>query len=97
MLIARGEEFRTLGMIAWHLRRAMQVQQAIHAGTAPRQAVAQLRMPYRQQAAFAAFLQRRSLPALRGDFRKMIRADLGMKSGMDPKGALQELVVGLCS
>ena len=97
MLTARGEEFRTLGMIAWHLRRALQAQQRIQAGATPRQAVGTLRMPYRQQAAFVAFLQRRSPRALRADFRSMIRADLAMKSGTDPKAALQELVVRLCS
>lgn len=97
MLTTRGEEFRTLGLIAWHLRRALQAQEAIQGGSTPRQAVGKLRMPYRQQAAFVSFLQRRSQRALRADFRSMIRADLAMKSGVAPKAALQELVAGLCS
>ena len=97
LLAVRGEEFRTLGLIGWHLRRALQVQQAIHAGAAPQQAVGKIRMPQHQRGAWLAFLQRRPLRALQNDFRRLLRADLAMKSGSTPKAALQELVVALCS
>jgi DNA polymerase-3 subunit delta len=90
----RGEEFRTLGMIAWHLRRALTAQQAIKSGTRPEQALP--RMPFEQRGAFLAMLKRRSIGKLLGDFRRMIRADLNMKSGAEPMAALQELVVELC-
>lgn len=97
MLTIRGEEFRALGLIAWHLRRALQAQQAVQAGQSHYQAVRNLRMPAHQQGPFTEFLQRRTLQKLQTDFRQLIRADLGMKSGLDAKAALQELVVALCS
>ena len=97
MLTVRGEEFRALGLIAWHLRRALQAQQAVRAGTPHHQAVRNLRMPAHQQGPFAEFLKRRTLEKLQADFRQLIRADLGMKSGLSAKAALQELVVALCS
>ena len=88
----RGAEFQALGSIAWHLRRALQAQQEIGAGGKPN-----LRMPYRQQSAFLAMLKRRGQVKLQADMRSLISADLGMKSGQNPKSALQELVMSLCS
>ena len=95
MLQTRGEEFRTLGLIAWHLRRATLAKEKLAAGTSQREALP--RMPPQQARAFAAMLNRRPLSAFREDFRRLIRADLAMKSGTTPAGAMQELVVGLCS
>jgi DNA polymerase-3 subunit delta len=95
MLRARGDEFKTLGMIGWHLRRAMLAKENLDAGQPPRQAVP--RMPPQQADAFLAMLNRRPLSAFHNDFRRLIRADLAMKSGTDPAAALQELVVALCS
>lgn len=88
----RGAEFQALGSIAWHLRRALQAQQEISAGGKP-----DLRMPYRQQSAFLDMLKRRGRSKLQADMRSLISADLGMKSGLNPKAALQELVMSLCS
>jgi DNA polymerase III delta subunit len=42
-------------------------------------------------------LRRRSAASLAADFRRLLRADLAMKSGADPQTALTELVVGLCT
>ena len=53
-------------------------------------------MPYAQQNAFAAMLKRRPLRAFHDDFRKLIRADLAIKSGTEPTAAMQELVGQLC-
>jgi DNA polymerase-3 subunit delta len=94
MLRTRGDEFKTLGLIAWHLRRAMTAKEKIAAGAKARQVLPN--MPYEPQRAFMAMLQRRSLRAFHDDFRKLIRADLAMKSGTEPRAALQELVVQLC-
>ena len=95
MLTARGEEFRTLGMIASHLRRVLRAGQLAACGADPAAAL-NPRMPYRAKQAFLAMLARRPLRVLQEDFRRLIRADLGMKSGADAGAALQELVVGLC-
>ena len=88
----RGAEFQALGSIAWHLRRALQAQQEISAGGKPN-----LRMPYNQRNAFLAMLSRRGQVKLQADMKSLISADLGMKSGQNPKSALQELVMSLCS
>jgi len=88
----RGAEFQALGSIAWHLRRALQAAQEISAGGKPN-----LRMPYKQQNAFVAMLKRRGQGKLQADMQSLISADLGMKSGQNPKCALQELVMSLCS
>lgn len=95
MLHVRGDEFKTLGMIGWHLRRAMLAKENLDAGQSPREALP--KMPYQQADAFLAMLKRRPLSAFQNDFRRLIRADLAMKSGTDPTAALQELVVALCS
>ncbi|MFP4106271.1 MAG: DNA polymerase III subunit delta [Phycisphaerae bacterium] len=94
MLNSRGDEFKTLGMLAWHLRRALAARQAMDAGKDPGRS---LRMPYQQKQKFLAMLKRRPLPKIQSDFRKLIDADIGMKSGSDPSTALQELVVSLCT
>ena len=91
-LRTRGSEFQALGSIAWHLRRALQAQQEIAALGKPN-----LHMPYEQRNAFVAMLRRRGLAKLQADMRSLIDADLGMKSGQNPKSALQELVMSLCS
>ncbi len=92
MLAVRGDEFKTLGMLAWHLRRALQAQRDLAAGREP-----SVRMPYAQRSAFLGMVRRRGGTKLQGDFRRLLRADLGMKSGLEPTAALQALVVGLCS
>ena len=96
MLTARGEEFRTLGIIASYLRRALRGQQLAAEGSDPTGAL-NPRMPYRAKQGFMAMLARRNLETLQKDFRSLIRADLGMKSGLVAGAALQELVVDLCS
>jgi len=97
MTLARGSEFQTLGLIAWHLRRALHAHQLIQGGQPPQKAVRSIKMPSSQRGAFLAFVMRRPLGVLQADFRRLIRADLGMKSGLEPVAALQELVVALCT
>ena len=96
MLTSRGEEFRVMGMIASHLRRVLSAQQLAAAGKDPASAL-NPRMPYHAKNAFLAMLQRRPLRVLEGDFRRLIRADLGLKSGLNPTATLQELIVALCN
>jgi len=92
MLNVRGDEFKTLGMIAWHLRRALKAHRQSASGRK-----LNMWLPYDQRGPFRAMLDRRPPAKLHGDFRRLLRADLGMKTGLDAKAALQELVVGLCS
>ncbi len=96
MLTVRGEEFRTLGMIAWHLRRALQAKQMISAGKSPDSVLRSVRVFYNKPS-FIAMLKRRPMKKMQADFRKLLYADLAMKSGTTPTAALQDLVVGLCS
>lgn len=95
MLRSRGDEFKTLGMIAWHLRRAMLAKELLEAGRPAREALP--KMPPHASRDFLSMLNRRSLSAFQLDCRRLIRADLAMKSGTPPQAALQELVVALCS
>jgi DNA polymerase-3 subunit delta len=92
MLTARGEEFRTLGLIAWHLRRALSAKEQMATGGSP-----DVRMPPRQRSAFLAMVRRRPMRRMERDFARLLEADLGMKSGLEPQAALQSLVVGLCA
>ena len=91
MLTTRGDEFKTLGMIAWHLRRALKAQRQMESSGR-----FDLRLPYDQRGPFLAMLRRRPREKLHADFRKLLRADLNMKSGLGATAVLQELVVGLC-
>ncbi|MCY2931461.1 MAG: DNA polymerase III subunit delta [Planctomycetota bacterium] len=95
MLNRRGDEFKIAGMLQWHLRRAIQTARAVAGGTPLAQAMP--RMPYEQQKAFGAYVTRRGLTGLQGDFRRLLAADLGMKSGLKAEAALQHLVICLAS
>lgn len=95
MLTHRGEEFRALGSLGWHLRKALSAQQYIAAGMPPEQACRKAGVFYNTQA-FVGMLRRRSLAKLQSDFRRLLAADLAMKSGADAPGALQDLIVQLC-
>ena len=97
MLTARGEEFRTLGQIAWHLRRAVRAQQLIAQGQNADAAMRAVRLPGFARSSFRNFLRRRPLAKLTGDFRKLLAADRAMKTGTDAAAALQQLVVELCN
>jgi len=96
MLTARGEEFRTLGMIAWHLRRAVRSQQGIANGQDANSAMKAANVFYSRRE-FGQYLKRRPLAKLERDFRKLLAADRAMKTGADAATALQHLVVGLCA
>ncbi|MEI7837352.1 MAG: DNA polymerase III subunit delta [Planctomycetota bacterium] len=95
MLNRRGDEFKIAGMLQWHLRRAIQAARAVAGGTPLTQAIP--RMPYEQQKAFGAYVTRRGLAGLQADFRRLLAADLGMKSGLKAEAALQHLVICLAS
>ncbi|HUS47947.1 MAG TPA: DNA polymerase III subunit delta [Phycisphaerae bacterium] len=68
MMTRRGEEFRALGGIAWHLRTAARRRTG-----------------------------GRSIRKLHDGFRRVMAADLAMKSGADPRTVMQQLVVALCT
>lgn len=95
MLNTRGDEMKTLGLIAWHLRRVLKAQQELAAGRGERDALP--RMPAAARQAFLAMLRRRPAHTLQSDLRRLLRADLAIKSGIPPHAAMQELVIGLCS
>jgi DNA polymerase III subunit delta len=94
MLTKRGEEFKVLGMIGWHLRKALQALQALKSGQNEFAALG--KMPYDQKRVFMEMLRRRGTGKLLNDFRRMLRADLAMKSGADATAAMQDLVIALC-
>lgn len=94
MMNRRGEEFKVLGSLRWHLNRALTAAQAIKKGVPADQAVPY--MPFLQKAAFEAMLRRRGIGKLLGDFRRLARADIAMKSGTEAQSAMQDLVMGLC-
>lgn len=92
-MTVRGEEFRVLGQLAWHLRRAlMWKQQMVTTGTCDFG-----KIPAQVKAAYNNMLRRRTLSELQQDFRRLIRADLAMKSGHAPRRVMQQLVVELCA
>lgn len=91
----RGEEFRALGTITWHLRRAMRVQQAMAQGAHPAGACKDARV-FAAQREFLDMLKRRPPRMLHRDVRKALSADLAMKTGADAMLTLQTLVVDLC-
>ncbi len=97
MLTVRGEELKVLGMLAWHLRKVAAAKRLSPGGKPSPDVWKQLRIPYHQQGAFAGLLRRRSLRKVNQDFRRLIAADLAIKSGADPVAAMQVLVVELCS
>ena len=96
-LARRGDEFKTLGLLAWHLRRATKAKELCESGMPPAEACKQVKVFYRQQQAFIAMLRKRSLRKLQRDFRALMRADLAMKSGTSPTSAMRDLVVQLCN
>jgi DNA polymerase III delta subunit len=95
MLTTRGEEFKVMGMLAWHLRKMLAAARQARSGGSPEQALG--RMPYRQKQAAMALLRRRGVDALRRDFRALLETDLAMKSGTPATAALQTLLVRLCN
>jgi DNA polymerase-3 subunit delta len=95
-LQTRGAEFALLGQIAWHVRRALQAAQDIAAGQSPAAAMKTARVFYGQRE-FQAMLRRRSLKQLQADVRRLLKADLGMKTGLAPLPAMQQLVIELCN
>jgi len=91
-LVRRGDEFKVLGLLAWHVRRALAAARQLAAGRQP-----SLSMPSQQRPAFLKMVKRRPLSELQNDFRRLLAADLAMKTGADGVAALQELVVRLSS
>ena len=96
LLTQPGEEFRVLGLIGWHLRRVLKAKQMLIAGRREADVFQAVRIFGPGQAAMRKLLQQRSIGQVGRDFRELIRTDLAMKTGRDPKAALQRLVVALC-
>ena len=95
-LAVRGAEFALIGQIAWHVRRALRVAQAAAAGQNILSAMQAGKVFYGKQE-FQAMIRRRPARKLQADMRKLIAADLGMKSGLGAKPAMQQLVIELCN
>jgi len=96
LLTQPGEEFRVAGLIGWHLRRLLKAKYMQAAGQSNEHVFRTLKIGRAGQDSFRRLLKRRSLKQVCGDFRQLIRVDLAMKTGRDPKAALQWLVVALC-
>ena len=100
LLTQPGEEYRLLGLIGWHLRRALRGKHMQATGAEQGQILAAILGKNRVSGAaarsFAQLLTRRSLQQVCADFRHLLRADLAMKTGQRPAAALQRLVVQLC-
>ncbi len=96
LLTQRGEEYRVLGLIGWHLRRAMKAKQMLAAGRGEIDVFKAVNIFSQSRQAYRRLLTGRSLARICGDFRELIRADLAIKTGRDGKAALQRLVVALC-
>jgi len=92
MVVRRGDEQKTLGMIGWHLRRSLLALQELAEGRR-----ISLRMPYSQIPVFTQMLRRRGRRKLQEDFRRLIRCDLAIKSGANVPATMQQLVVALCT
>ncbi len=96
LLTTRGEEYRVLGLVGWHLRRVLKAKQMQAAGRGEQDIFRTVKVFGRGQSDFRRLLGRRSLQRLGQDFRQLIQTDLAMKTGRDAKAALQRLVVALC-
>ncbi len=92
-----GAEFKIIGSLAYHLRKVMAVQGKVADGQPAPAALGAARVPYALRDVFLKLIQRRAISKLQDDFRKLIRADLSLKSGGDSAAALQKLVVELCT
>jgi DNA polymerase-3 subunit delta len=95
MLTRKGLEFMVLGQIGGHLRRAIKGQSIRQAGGDPREALNPY-MPSDAKQKYLDLLRRRPLAVLQQDFRRVLAADLAMKSGAEPRAAMQDLVLSLC-
>jgi DNA polymerase-3 subunit delta len=95
-LRTRGDEFRVLGSLAAHIRRAIKGKNAALAGEDPA-GVLPFNMPFQAKRDFLNLLNRRSLSKFNDDARRLIAGDLALKSGAKAPGALAELVVALCN
>ena len=94
-LTRKGLEFKVLGGIGWHLRTAIAAQTLRLSGQDPGRAL--VRLPYEARSAYLELLKRRSLAKLQADFRRVLAADLAMKSGGEPRAVMQDLVMALCA
>jgi DNA polymerase-3 subunit delta len=94
-LTRRGEEFRVLGGIGAYLRQAVAGQMLRQAGKDPG-GILPYNIPPQVRRTFENLLKRRPLRKLQADCRRLLAADLAMKSGAEPRGTMQELVLALC-
>lgn len=93
-MAVRGAEFGLLGQLRWNVQRSLQAQQRIGGGENPQAVFRSLRIFKDRE--FSTYLRRRGLRGLQGDMKKLLQADLAMKSGTEPKAAMQQLIVALC-
>ena len=96
MLTTRGEELKTLGLLRWHIQKAVKAAEAVATGANPQQAAASAGVPGFLARDFGRMVQKRGLTKLHGDLRRLLMADLALKSGTDPGAAMRDLVTALC-
>ncbi|MFW5841644.1 MAG: DNA polymerase III subunit delta [Planctomycetota bacterium] len=96
MLQTKGDEFKALGLIRWHLHKALAAAEALAAGQRPDQAAAVANVPGFLRRDFMNMVQKRGLGKIQSDMRRLLQADLAMKSGATAESAMRDLVVGLC-
>ncbi len=92
MISTRGDEFRALGAVHWHLRNAYSAARRLQNGRP-----SDVSMPAAPKRDFMKMLNRRSVSDFRRDLRRLAATDLAMKSGRDPVAAMRELIINLCS
>lgn len=95
-LTVRGNEFMVLGSLASHIRTAIRGKSAAMEGNDPATALP-FNIPFKAKQEFLRLMRRRSLSKLYGDARRLIAADLALKSGAKPHAMLCELIVTLCN
>ena len=94
-LTRRGTEFLVIGQIGSYLRRVIKAQAVRSSGGDPA-SILPPNIPAAARKAFLDLLVRRPMPKLRSDFRRLLAADLALKSGAEAKATLQELLLALC-
>ena len=94
-MMVPGAEFMILGQIAWHVRRCLAGRQQLDA-TGSMSVALKAASAWKNKDDMARLLRERPLRLMQADMRSVLKADLGMKSGLEPVDVLQCLVATLC-
>jgi DNA polymerase-3 subunit delta len=94
-LTVRGAEFQVMGQLAWHVRRCIVARRIMDRGGTAFEAVKAAKV-WKLKEEFGRMIRKKPMKKLLGHMRNLMEADLGMKSGLDPRDSLQRLLVILC-